>query len=492
MPVWKDDKIASDALSGKVSRTPGSKLSLLVGLAIVSLGLAGAALLLHKPTRTSPAAPASHQVPVPNEPTAHAERSESKQVAPLPLAKAADAPKSDVVVLPPVTLVRSSSVSASKLAKKMNLEYPKLLLPGEKAAYRTIKPSPFQPAYTALYASKPGDALEFMKTAAPESDAEKKEAQVLEGRALLALGKTNEARAKFEPLAFAASDTEVGCDALLGNFWAQAGTLTRCRDNELEMVRVGVESWGSAMASLEEARRIEQAAKGDLNELEKARALYQQALDSQRLEDKEDAECLSDLVALTNKLVLDPKAACSHPKAVFHKVEPGDSVEKIAKTYKVNQGQLKKLNRLNDKLTVRYGQMLKVLPGDVVYKVSRGRLTGTLYIDGVFIRRYPVGIGPGDATPVGTFSVERKVTNPDWYYDGKKIPYGDPGNILGTRWMGFSVNDDGQGGGLGVHGTSLPESVPGRESKGCVRMHNADVEELYDLMPQGGTVKITE
>lgn len=153
-------------------------------------------------------------------------------------------------------------------------------------------------------------------------------------------------------------------------------------------------------------------------------------------------------------------------------------------------GQIKRINHLSDKLNVRIGQNLKFLPGDVTYKVDREALTGTLYIDGVFIKRYPVGIGPGTATPKGTFVVENKVMNPDWYYDGKKVPHGDPKNILGTRWMGFANSANGNSAGLGVHGTAYPESVPGRESKGCVRMHNDDVEELYDFMPQGGKVII--
>ena len=132
-----------------------------------------------------------------------------------------------------------------------------------------------------------------------------------------------------------------------------------------------------------------------------------------------------------------------------------------------------------------------MLPGECVLKVDREKLIATLYIDSVYIKRYPVGIGPGNSTPKGSFVVENKLINPDWYYDGKKVPYGDPKNILGTRWMGMANTASGAtGAGLGVHGTAFPESVPGRESKGCVRMRNEDVEELYDFMPQGGKVVI--
>ena len=240
---------------------------------------------------------------------------------------------------------------------------------------------------------------------------------------------------------------------------------------------------------LDDARQIDAAANGDFAQLEKARALYQQALESGKLENA-DERSLARLNELTVKLILDPKARCSEPKALFHKVESGDVVEKIAKKYKVNQGQIKRVNHLNERLNVRLGQTLKLLPGDVVFKVDKENLSGTLYIDNVFIRRYPVGIGPGNATPKGSFSVENKVMNPDWYYEGKKVPFGDPENILGTRWIGLAGTYGSNGAGLGVHGTAMPQSVPGRESKGCVRMHNEDVEELYDFMPQGGKVVI--
>ncbi|MEI6233100.1 MAG: L,D-transpeptidase family protein [Planctomycetota bacterium] len=241
----------------------------------------------------------------------------------------------------------------------------------------------------------------------------------------------------------------------------------------------------------ESAKKLEESAKGVPAKLERARALYQKALESGRLPVPLETNCLARLNDLTAKLVLDPKAICTEPKAEFHKVESGEVVEKIAKKFKVNQGQIKRVNHLNDKLSVRVGQTLKLLQGETVFKVDKEKLTGTLYIDGVFIKRFPVGIGPGNATPKGTFTIENKLVNPDWFYEGKKYPFGDAKNILGSRWMGMANTASGaNGAGLGVHGTAIPESVPGRESKGCVRMHNEDVEELYDFMPQGGKVVI--
>ncbi len=455
---------------------PGSKRLVLFALVATAFAVGGFTLFKHR-SGIHPASAVSTSA------ATESAKAATQPAAPAP--QKAALPSAEVVTLPAPETIQAP-------AKPM---------PSLPAAAAPVSSSEFGASITAarelLKAGKNTEALDLLHTnakAAQNATAdEKSAAAVIEGRVLLAQNKVAEAKAKFEPLAFAPTNTELGADALLGNLWCQAGALSRCRDSELEQVRGGPDSWASATASLEGARRAEEKAGTSVDALEKARAMYQQAFESGKLDGDEMTQCVAKMTALANKLILDPKAACTSPKAVFHKVEAGDSVEKIARKYHVNTGQIKRINKLNDKLIVRLGQNLKLVPGEVIYKVDRTKLTGTLYIDGIFIRQYPVGIGPGNATPVGAYTIENKVMNPDWWYDGKKVPFGDPSNILGTRWMGFantSDNGNGNGAGLGVHGTAIPSSVPGRESKGCVRMHNADVEELYDLMPQGGKVEI--
>jgi lipoprotein-anchoring transpeptidase ErfK/SrfK len=477
MAVFKDDKRAAEILSGKMTYP---KIPILrYAIILLCLAITGAAVYAVYGQKIADLASASRQA-------APAEKIEVKETAVaqpkvvVPMAKPTT-PTIEVVEMPPVTMSYRTPDSAAAVKKPAAVAAP--LMKGH-----------FAPVYSALKAGKADAAIEALNGIKTHDDAELiKEATVLQARALLAAGKIGDARAKLEPLAFATVETELGADALFGNLFCQAGTMQRLRDSELESISQGAQSWGAAMAALEQARRIDATAGGNVATLENARKLYQQAFDMNKLEDAEQKACLNRLTELTNKLILDPKISSTMPKSVFYKVESGDSVDKIARKFKVNQGQIKRVNRLNDKLVIRYGQTLKILEGEPVYKVDRSDLVGTLYIDGVFIRSYRVGIGPGDATPVGTYVIENKVLNPDWYYDGKRVPFGDPRNILGTRWMGFvGTDNNGQGAGLGVHGTSLPESVPGRESKGCVRMINNEVEELYDFMPQGGKVIIAD
>lgn len=90
--------------------------------------------------------------------------------------------------------------------------------------------------------------------------------------------------------------------------------------------------------------------------------------------------------------------------------------------------------------------------------------------DGATVASYPVAIGkPETPTPVGNFEII------------EKLMY--PGGVLGTRWMHF-------GNGYGIHGTNAPELIGQQVSNGCVRMFNADVEDLYPKVPLGTPLHI--
>jgi lipoprotein-anchoring transpeptidase ErfK/SrfK len=60
----------------------------------------------------------------------------------------------------------------------------------------------------------------------------------------------------------------------------------------------------------------------------------------------------------------------------------------------------------------------------------------------------------------------------------------DPRNPLGERWIGLEGVSGSAVGMMayGIHGTIEPESIGKSVSMGCVRLHNADVEQLYDLL----------
>lgn len=97
---------------------------------------------------------------------------------------------------------------------------------------------------------------------------------------------------------------------------------------------------------------------------------------------------------------------------------------------------------------------------------------------------YTVAVGkPSTPSPEGTFTIERRAVNPVYRHNGKVVMPG-PHNPVGTRWMGLSIS------GYGIHGTNEPNSIGKAASHGCIRMAKADLEEFYDLVAVGDTVKL--
>jgi hypothetical protein len=100
---------------------------------------------------------------------------------------------------------------------------------------------------------------------------------------------------------------------------------------------------------------------------------------------------------------------------------------------------------------------------------------------------------PGYVTPVGEWSLYQKRENPTWYNPaldswGAGLPAvvpGGPGNPMGTRALYITAP-----GLIRIHGTTSPDSIGRYASHGCIRMHNEQVEELYDLVPVGTKVII--
>jgi hypothetical protein len=104
--------------------------------------------------------------------------------------------------------------------------------------------------------------------------------------------------------------------------------------------------------------------------------------------------------------------------------------------------------------------------------------------DGKVVKTYPVAVGkPSTPSPVGTFTIQRRVMNPTYSHDGRIVLPG-PNNPVGSRWMGLSIH------GYGIHGTNVPSSIGKAASHGCIRMAKADLEELYPMVAEGDTVEL--
>jgi len=183
------------------------------------------------------------------------------------------------------------------------------------------------------------------------------------------------------------------------------------------------------------------------------------------------------------KYVLFDRNYSSARLSFFHEVQPGEILEKIAKRYRVSVGVIRAANGIPpDSDLIRAEQRLKILRGETAVLVRRSKFRLTVLIDGCFYKEFPVGVGASDTpTPTGEFIVERKSADPPYTVDGTEYPMGHEKNPLGTRWIGFADRPGATG--IGIHGSNPDGAgVGGMKSKGCIRMRNRDVEELYDLV----------
>lgn len=177
------------------------------------------------------------------------------------------------------------------------------------------------------------------------------------------------------------------------------------------------------------------------------------------------------------------------PDAFLYEVKPGDSLIKIASKYDTNYEFIMHINR-KVRTNIRVGERLKILNGNVTVLVDKSDYTLTLLLNGHFIKQFSVGIGKSDKTPVGDFLVDNKLINPVWYSPDGIYQYGDPKNVLGTRWIGFEDQEGLYG--YGIHGTTEPDSIGKEMSNGCIRLTNEDVEELFNYVKAKTKVVIQE
>jgi lipoprotein-anchoring transpeptidase ErfK/SrfK len=137
----------------------------------------------------------------------------------------------------------------------------------------------------------------------------------------------------------------------------------------------------------------------------------------------------------------------------------------------------------------------------VVYK---SRFAMDLYLGppeqpgALYITSFPVGLGENDSTPTGTWQVEagRKLKNPTYYSPRGEglIDADDPKNPLGERWIGLTGIDGHALGkqSYGIHGTIDEASIGKMQSMGCIRLKNADVEWLFDLLMDGKSIVVVK
>jgi lipoprotein-anchoring transpeptidase ErfK/SrfK len=183
--------------------------------------------------------------------------------------------------------------------------------------------------------------------------------------------------------------------------------------------------------------------------------------------------------------------------AVELKVEKGDSLISIRKRLLeqhpemlVCTGQIERANGIRG-TTIQPGQLLRVPTSKAHVLVDLDAHWVFYMLGDVVAAAWEAGIGKASTeTRPGEYTVGEKRTEPMWFPAGRDpVPFGDPANPLGTRWIAW-LNPDGTTSRLGFHGTNDPDSVGRDRSEGCIRLRNQDVEELFEILPKGAAITV--
>jgi len=212
------------------------------------------------------------------------------------------------------------------------------------------------------------------------------------------------------------------------------------------------------------------------------------------------------LAELNRTLIFSPSVVPGVWMTEAYRVQAGDNLERIA--YRNDLGVdwrlIARINNIADPSKIQVGQTLKLVRGPFHARVHKNAYRMDLFHgspdepeDWRYIRSFAVGLGEYDGTPTGMFRVRRdsKLVNPAWINPrtGERFAADDPENPIGERWIGLEgLGEASRFTGYGIHGTIEPDSIGSQASMGCVRLHNDDVEIVYELLAEQVSVVIIE
>ena len=189
-----------------------------------------------------------------------------------------------------------------------------------------------------------------------------------------------------------------------------------------------------------------------------------------RLSPEEERQLTDLLDRLAGTVIYSRQHLLERP----YEVQPGDTLERIADAYEVPWQLLANINGLRDPQHLRQGEQLKVVKGPFHALVDLQKFELVLNVGGRYAGRFRIGIGGDQQTPEGDFVVLKKVVNPTYYGD-TVIDANDPNNPLGEYALDL-------GNRIFLHGTNDPQSIGRADERGCIRLDNRDIKDVFDIL----------
>lgn len=234
-----------------------------------------------------------------------------------------------------------------------------------------------------------------------------------------------------------------------------------------------------------------------------ARAMLNPAIVSGTLPADQQRPAMQLQAQINHTLIFSSRRFPGDPWIDSYVVKPGEMLQKICPPYNMTAQFALRINGIPDARRLRANSTIKMVKGPFHAIVTKSLFVMDLYLGAaggegsLYVCSFSVGLGQDDSTPAGKWMVEagKKLTKPK-YYDprggGVTIEAGDPTNPLGDYWIGLAGTDGAAVGRLsyGIHGTIEPDSIGKMASMGCIRMRNADVAVVYEMLIEGKSTVI--
>jgi L,D-transpeptidase ErfK/SrfK len=151
-----------------------------------------------------------------------------------------------------------------------------------------------------------------------------------------------------------------------------------------------------------------------------------------------------------------------------------------------------RINNISSDKALQAGQTIKVVHGPFHAVIYRSSFTMDLYLQNMYVKSYKVGLGKeGHETPPGLWRAKRggKLVKPTWTdpETGKVYHADDPDYPLGSGWIALEGTDSRTRGieGIAIHGTNDESTIGTKSSRGCIRLFNGELKEVYDIFEPG-------
>ncbi len=195
------------------------------------------------------------------------------------------------------------------------------------------------------------------------------------------------------------------------------------------------------------------------------------------------------LATIAKELTFSRQIVAGDTTVEVYTVKQGEIPASVAKKYAITAELFMKINNIPNEWSMRAGRDYKVINGPFNIVVHKKTFELEVFLGDYFITKYTIGLGRDNSTPLGEFLAGSRLKRPPWPGEDKKtgrrvyIKYGEPDYPLGEHWI--SLQKDGKNTAYGIHGTDKPQTIGAQDSRGCIRMYDKDIAELYDLLVTG-------